>query len=77
MLKGAFALVIRFLLLTAAGALSGIGVVTMTSADHFCMSASAVADVTATGILMLLGGGATTIGTVIWSRIAKRAGGVT
>ena len=55
MLKGAAALVIRYALYAIGAGLVGAGAATMTSADHFCMSVSAVADVTATALVMMMG----------------------
>ena len=77
MLKGAAALVIRYALYALGAGLVGAGAATMTSADHFCMSVSAVADVTATALVMMLGGGSTFVASTIWSRWVKRRHGVT
>lgn len=77
MLKGAIALVIRYVFYAVGGALMGVGAVTITGADHMCMSISAVSDALAAGIALMLGGGATFAATTVWSRIAKRFGGVT
>lgn len=57
MLKGALALVIRYVLYALSGALIGVGAVTMTGNDHVCMSISAVADAGAAAIALVLGGG--------------------
>ena len=77
MLKGALALVIRYALYAVGGALVGVGAVTITGNDHMCMSISAVSDAIATGAALMLGGGATFAVSTVWSRIAKRLGGVT
>ena len=77
MLKGAAALVIRYVLYAVGAGLVGAGAATMTSADHFCMSVSAVADVTATALVMMLGGGSTFVASTIWSRWGKKKHGVT
>ena len=77
MLKGAAALVIRYALYAIGAGLVGAGAATMTSADQLCMSVSAVADVTATATVMMLGGGSTFVASTIWSRWVKKKHGVT
>ena len=77
MLKGAAALVIRYALYAIGAGLVGAGAATMTSADHLCVSVSAVADVTSTAVVMMLGGGGTFVASTIWSRWVKKKHGVT
>nr|WP_010392637.1 hypothetical protein [Paracoccus sp. TRP] len=77
MLKGAIALVLRYILLVGGSALATAGVITATGAEHFCFNVRTVADAVATGVVMLLGGGASVVGGIGWRFWAKKRGGVT
>ena len=77
MFRGALALVIRYLLLIGGTALATTGVITATSATHFCFDAKIVADAVAAAVAMMLGGGASVLGGIVWRTWAKRRGGVT
>ena len=78
MLKGAFGLIIRYVLYAIGAGLAGAGLATMAAGtDTLCISINQVTEYVATGLSMLLGGSATFLGTAIWSRIVKRKGGVT
>ena len=78
MLKGTLGLVIRYILYAIGGGLVGAGVAAQTiDGSQLCIDVKAAADLAATAIFMILGGGTTFIGTAIWSRIVKRGGGVT
>ena len=77
MLKGAVALVIRYVLYAVGAGLVGAGAATMTSADHLCVSMSAVADTTSAAVVMMLTGGGTFVASTIWSRWVKKKHGVT
>lgn len=77
MLKGAFALIFRYVLLLGGSALATAGVISATGNSHFCFDARVVADAAATGVAMALGGGASVSAGVAWRWWAKRRGGVT
>lgn len=77
MFKGPLALIIRMALFAFSGALAWTGAITLTGQDHACINIPLLADTVAGGTALLLGGGVTFGGTAIWSRIAKRLGGVT
>lgn len=77
LMKGPLALVFRYFLLIGGGALAGAGIITQTSVTHFCFDAKTVADVAATGLTMIAGGGAATSAGVVWRWWAKKRGGVT
>lgn len=78
MLKGALALVLRYVLLLGGSSLATAGIITATGNSHFCFDAKVVADAAATAITLMLGGGAsiaTGIGWRLWAK--KQPGGVT
>lgn len=78
MIKGAIGLIVRFALYALGAALAGAGVATLTAAtDTLCINIKDVADYTATAVVMIVTGSTTFLGTAVWSRIVKRAGGVT
>lgn len=78
MLKGAIALVVRYVLLIGGGALASAGVITATAdLGYYCFDTRHVADAVATGIALALGGGASAAIGVGWRFWAKRKGGVT
>lgn len=78
MLKGAIALVIRYILLIGGGALASAGVITATAdLGYYCFDTRHVADAAATAFALILGGGASTAVGIGWRFWAKRKGGVT
>ncbi len=70
------ALLIRVLFYTLAGAIGWTSAITMTGPDNACINIPALADAISGGMGVAIGGGLTVL-TFIWSRIAKRKGGVT
>ncbi len=77
MLRGPFALVLRYILLLAGSALATAGIITAAGPDLYCFSPKVVADAATTGLIMLLGGGASVAGSIAWRAWAKVRGGVT
>lgn len=78
MLKGSLALVIRYLLLIGGGGLASAGIITATpDLGYYCFDTKVVADATATGIALALGGGVSVVGGIGWRFWAKKGGGVT
>lgn len=78
MLKGAIALVVRYILLIGGGALASAGAITATAdLGYYCFDTRHVADAVATGVALMLGGGASAVIGVGWRFWAKRKGGVT
>lgn len=77
-LKGPLALAIRYALYMLGGGLVGVGVAAQTlDGSQLCLDVAQTADLAANAIVMILGGGAVSGGAIIWSRIVKKAGGVT
>lgn len=72
MFAGLMALVVRYVLYGAGGVLVGLGVATAADSDRFCLSVSAMTDLTVSGISMVVSGGAMFVGSTIWSRLVKR-----
>lgn len=78
MLKGAIGLAIRYLLYAIGAGLAGAGAATLTiDGSQMCLDMAATARVTADAIVMIVGGSSAFGVSFIWSRIAKRLGGVT
>ena len=78
MLKGAFGLIIRYVLYAIGAGLAGAGLATIAAgSDTLCVSIDQVSEYVATGLSMVIGGWGTFLGTAAWSRIVKRKGGVT
>lgn len=78
MLKGAIALIVRYILLIGGGALASAGVITATAdLGYYCFDTRHVADAMATGVALMLGGGTSAVIGVGWRFWAKRKGGVT
>ena len=77
MLKGALALVFRYVLLLGGSSLATAGIITSTGNSHFCFDARLVADAAATAVAMMMGCGASIAAGVGWRWWAKRRGGVT
>ena len=79
MLKGAIALVIRYILLIGGGALAGAGIITSTAdLGYYCFDSKHVADALATAVALMLGGGASAVAGISWRFwVKKQGGGVT
>ncbi len=78
MLKGAIALVVRYILLIGGGALASAGIITATAdLGYYCFDTRHVADAVAAGIALMAGGGASAAIGVGWRFWAKRNGGLT
>lgn len=77
MLKGAIALFIRQVLLIICGGLATAGVITATGYSHFCLDVRAVADWTASGLALIIGGGGAGVASFLWRSWSKARGGVT
>ncbi|UFM63631.1 hypothetical protein LOS78_05560 [Paracoccus sp. MA] len=71
-----FALIIRVIFYAVAGATAWTGAITMTGPDNACLNIPALAEAISGGVGLAAGGGLA-VGTFVWSRIAKRLGGVT
>lgn len=70
------ALIIRIVFYAVAGATAWTGAITMTGPDNACLNIPALAEAISGGVGLAAGGGLGVL-TFIWSRIAKRRGGVT
>lgn len=70
------ALIIRVAFYAIAGATAWTGAITMTGPDNACLNIPALAEAITGGVGLAAGGGLA-VGTFIWSRIAKRLGGLT
>lgn len=77
MLKGTVALIIRYALYALGAAMAGAGIAFYGSDGMLCVDTAATAKVAAEAVGLMLGGGAVFTGSAIWSRVAKRLGGVT
>lgn len=78
MLKGTFALVIRYILLVGGGALASAGVITATAdLGYYCFDSKVVADAATSAIAMGASGGASVLAGIGWRAWAKRNKGLT
>lgn len=77
MLKGALALALRQILLIVGGGLATAGVVASTGNGHFCVDTAHVANASATALVLLIGGGASTVTSLGWRVWAKNRNGTT
>lgn len=77
MLKGSLALVIRYVILAVGAAMAGAGFAFYGSDGLICIDQKAAANHIATALGLVVTGGATFSGGVVWRFIAKRLGGVT
>lgn len=76
MLKGTIALIIRYILLIGGGALASAGVITSSGElGFYCFDAGHVAEVAASAIAMMLGGGASVAAGIGWRALIKRLPG--
>lgn len=77
MLKGTIALVIRYILIIAAGGLATAGVITSTAdLGYYCFDSKVVAEAASAAIVYFIGGGGSLAAAVIWRKIvATKEGG--